>query len=227
MKLIFYALLAANLIFLGYLVTREPDQSVRISGSPPLSEASTIHLLSEQSGVDVREIEVAEVLKNAVTVAPGVIEESACRGFGPFEDILVAQDVAERLNATGVAVMLNALDSPTGEFDYRVVIPPLPSLQEAFRRLRELKSRDIDSYVITQGEDAQVISLGVFPTEDAAMNHQEFLGERGYDVVIKQIPRLSRGYWIHAEQGSLVSEDVESMAAEFPEVSLSETACIN
>lgn len=227
MKLIFYALLIANLIFLGYLVTREGAQAVRVSGALPVSDASTIHLLSERSGVDERRIEVAEVLNNAVTVEPQVVEEAACLGFGPFEDILVAQDVAERLNATGVAVTLNALDNTTGEFDYRVVIPPLPSLQEAFRRLRELKSRDIDSYVITQGEDAQGISLGVFSTEEAALSHQSFLDERGYEVLIKQIPRLSREYWIQAAEGNLDPADLETVAAEFPKVSLSETACIN
>jgi hypothetical protein len=227
MKLIFYALLVANVLLLGNLVSLEDSVAVRVSSTLPVSDASTILLLSERSGVDERKIEVAEVLKNAVTVESQILEEAACLGLGPFEDILVAQDIAERLNASGLAVTLNALDNTTGEFDYRVVIPPLPSLQEGFRRLRELKSRDIDSYVVTQGEDAQGISLGVFSTEEAALSHQDFLGERGYDVLIKQIPRFSRAYWIQAARGNLDSGDLEFMADEFPEVSLSETACIN
>ncbi len=227
MRLIFYALVLANLVFLGYLVLRDAPQAVKVTDSPLTDDSAMIQLLSERGGVDERRIEVAEVLRNAVTVVPEDQKETGCRGFGPFEDILVAQNVAERLNATGVSVSLNALDTTTGEFDFRVVIPPLPSLQEAFRRLRELKSRDIDSYVITQGEDAQGISLGVFSSDDAAQSHLMFLAERGYEAEIKQIPRLSRGYWIHRNAGSLSNLDLEPLIEEFPQVSLSETACIN
>ena len=76
--------------------------------------------------------------------------------------IVSARDVAERLKAIGYIVEMTAVDKPTGESDYRVVMPPLSSRQEVFRRHRELKSRGIDSFVITKGVDAQGISLGVF-----------------------------------------------------------------
>ena len=78
-----------------------------------------------------------------------------------------------------------------------------------------------------QGEDAQGISLGVFSSDDAAQSHLVFLAERGYEAEIKQIPRLSRGYWIHRNEESLSNLDLEPLIEEFPQVSLSETACIN
>lgn len=226
MRLIFYALLFANVLFLGYLFVREPEANM-VTSNFQIDDGVSIQLLSEQKGEDVRSIEVAEVLRNPVTVEAEAPSSRECQGFGPFEDILVAQDVAERLNARGTSVTLNAMDVATGEFDYRVVMAPLPSLQEAFRRLRELKSREIDSYVITQGEDAQGISLGVFSSMDGAGNHQAFLDERGYETSIKQIPRLSRGYWIQSDDGLLTETDVQNLVSEFPEVSLTETACIN
>lgn len=220
-------LLAANVLFFGYLVLLEPEPNVVVTNAIPLSETASIVLLSEQGGLDERSVEVVEVLSNPVTADPEGTDTSECRGLGPFEDVLIAQNVTERLNATGIEVTLNAVDTPTGEYDFRVVLPPLASVQEAFRRLRELKSREIDSYVITQGEDAQGISLGVFSTQEAAESHQVFLGERGYQVEIKQIPRLSRGYWIQATGGILSIAAVDDLIGEFPEVSLTETACIN
>ncbi|MBO6558403.1 MAG: SPOR domain-containing protein [Pseudomonadales bacterium] len=227
MRLIFYALVLVNLAVFIYLVLRDAPQAAKVTDSSATGDVAMIQLLSEQGGVDERRIEVAEVLRNAVTVEPQSERETNCRGLGPFEDILLAQNVTERLNAAGVSVSLNALDTATGEFDFRVVIPPLPSLQEAFRRLRELKSRDIDSYVITQGQDAQGISLGVFSSDEAAQRHSTFLAERGYEAEIKRIPRLSRSYWIHSRGGLLSNSDLEMLIEGIPEVSLSETACIN
>lgn len=227
MRFIFYALVLVNALFLVYLVTLKSDPSATAVQRSANSESQSIVLLSEHAGRDVRRIEVAEVLRNPVTIDDEATPVEGCQGLGPFEDILTAQDVSERLNARGAAVTLKAMDVPTGEFDYRVVMAPLPSLQEAFRRLRELKSRDIDSYVITQGEDAQGISLGVFSNEDSAASHQAFLNERGYPTGIKQIPRLYRGYWIQPDTGLLDVSDVEKLIAEFPEVSLTETACMN
>lgn len=227
MRLVFYALLMTNLLFLGYLVVREPEAMVTINDGFEVGGETNIQLLSERNGEDVRSIEVAEVLRNPVTIDATDPASEGCQGFGPFEDILAAQDVAERLNARGTPVTLNAMDVPTGNFDYRVVMAPLPSLQEAFRRLRELKSRDIDSYVITQGEDAQGISLGVFSSVASAENQRTFLDERGYETTIKQIPRLTRGYWIQPDEGLLEEADVEILVSEFPEVSLTETACMN
>ena len=226
MRLIFYALLLGNLGFLGYLMLREPPPEIRAPGLEVVGEDVTIMLLSERKGTDARSI-VAEVLENPVTLAGELASSQGCQGLGPFEDVLTAQKVAERLNTAGLDVTLNAVDTPTGEFDFRVVLPPLPSLQEAFRRLRELRSREIDSYVITQGEDAQGISLGAFSTEAASLSHQAFLAEMDYQAVIKRIPRLSRGYWIQAVSGNLTGTSVDPLVAEFPEVSLTATACTN
>jgi hypothetical protein len=126
------------------------------------------------------------------------VVEDKCLALGAYTSLTSAQNMAERLTAVGVEVDLRAIDDPTGDYDYRVVLPPATSLQEAFRRLRELKSRNIDSYVITQGKNSLGISLGVFSSNSAAINHQQALAKDGYPADIAEIPRLMRGYWIYA-----------------------------
>jgi hypothetical protein len=132
------------------------------------------------------------------------------------------------LNAVGFSVEMRAVDVPTGVYDYRVILPPLPSLQEAFRRLRELKSRNIDSYVIPEGEDAQGISLGVFSSKEASLSHQERLGDEGYRVEIRRIERVTRGYWLYGALGfGFPDGQIAGVISEFVGVKVTETACLN
>ena len=224
MRLIFHTLLLGNLGLLGYLILREPPSDAHPPRPEAVSQAPTILLLSERKSADSGS-GVAEALENPVMVEGELAASEACQGLGPFADLLMAQKAAERLNAAGLDATLKAVDTPVGEFDFRVILPPLPSLQEAFRRWRELKSREIDSFVITRGKDARGVSLGVFSTEAASLNHQAFLAEMGYETVIKPIPRLSRAYWIQAASGNLSEESLAPLAEDFPGVSLAATAC--
>lgn len=224
MKWIFVSLLVMNIGYFVYQVNR-PDVPVR-NDDTKLADQITIELLSEKKGTSSRDVEVAEILENPVS-ADSVIEDGLCRGLGPFENVISAQDVAERFTTFGMQVDLRAVDRKTGDFDYRVVLPPLNSLQEAFRRLRELKSRGIDSYVISQGEDAQGISLGVFSSGTSASNYRQKMVGLGYPVVIKEIPRIFRGYWIFNQSSEFPANILESVKNEFSGVDLTETACLN
>lgn len=228
MKYIALSLLLLNVLYLGYNLLQEDPPETRARGAAEQSEVPTISLLSEVSGNDLRKSEVEEILNNPVTDFPNATT-ARCVAMGAFDDVTSAQQIAERLGAIDFGVELRAIDSPTGEYDYRVVLPPASSLPDAFRRLRELKSRDIDSYVITQGEDSLGISLGVFSSQKAAISHQADLAAEGYQAAIKEIPRLSRGYWIYASEegrefpmGTLANAQVE-----YPDVEFAELSCIS
>ena len=228
MKYIAICLLLLNILYLGYQVWWK-DNTKSVAALPKSEQkGALIKLVSERNGVDERQLEVEEILNNPVTeAAPG--RGQSCIALGAFEDVVSAQNVAERLNAVDFDVDLRAIDNPTGDFDYRVVLPPAPSLQEAFRKLRELKSRDIDSYVITQGEDSLGISLGVFSSRETAANHMKNMENDGYDVSIKEIPRLSRGYWIYSQDNSheFPADFLEYTKMEFPEVELTKLSCLS
>ena len=227
MRWIFYSLLLANLFYLGLNLWNDRTDEARVVTAGPGADSGTkvdrLLFLSESAGSSQK--------RDAKLGQAKLVEASAdlasCMGLGPFEDIISAQDVAERLKATGYAVEMTAVDTPTGDSDFRVVLPPFNSLQEAFRRLRELKSRNIDSYVITQGENAQGISLGVFSTIGAAEDYQKELSDLGYKVVIKVIPRVNRGYWVQIGQNAFPGTLVAGVTAEFSGVGVTETACMN
>ena len=226
MKWIFFSLLLANLGYYGYQVLNDGDTPAVVTGNF-VEDENRILLLSEREERSDRTLEAEAVLENPITLEQAVQTEF-CRRLGPFEDILSAQDVAERIDSAGFPTDLRAVDVSTGSADYRVFMPPLASLQEAFRRLRELKSRGIDSYVIADGADTQGISLGVFSSEVAARNHQEDLLAEGYETELRMIDRLVRGYWLFALEprpfpANLLAEVLE----DYSDVNVTETACMN
>ncbi len=227
MRLIFLSLLVFNLLLLAWYTW--PDDST--ADQRPLDNASGVKqllLLAERGGEDDRQIELTQVLGNPVALSAepdSTLTTPACLGVGPIEDMNAAQDIAERLNSIGASVSLEARDTPTGELDHRLVMGPLNSLQESFRRLRELRAREIDSYVITEGEDAQSISLGVFSTLASAESYQQELAGMGYQARIKEIQRVSRGYWVISDEPALENVISDELAKTDNETSLIKTQC--
>jgi cell division protein FtsN len=226
MKWIFISLLAANIGYFAWQLAQPPPTTPGLADID--APGKKLQLLSEQRGESIRDIEVEQVLNNPVQVEQALPEAGLCNRLGPFDDVRTAQDVAERFNTAGFDVKLRAVDIPTGTFDYRVVMRPLPSLQEAFRKLRELKSRDIDSYVITRGPTALGISLGVFSSEEGAGQHQAWLAGEGYEADIKTIARVSRGYWIYRKGlEEFPGGQLEVAQADFSAIQVTKSRCLN
>jgi hypothetical protein len=99
-----------------------------------------------------------------------------------------------------------------------VYLPPLGSRQASLRQLRELQARKIDSYIITQGDLANGISLGIFPREDSAKSVIQRLRDAGYEAEFRALPRSHRRYWVRIapESRHLVSDALlEGLAFDF------------
>ena len=151
-----------------------------------------------------------------------------CMVLGPFEDILPGQDVSDRLSAMGLVVHLRAIDEPTGEYDFRLMLPPAASLEDAFRKRRELQAQDIVGHVITEGRDEFAISLGVYSSEDAVKAAQVDHANSGYKSIVARIPRLNRSYWVITEDGiprDIPENLIEELQSKFEQVSLDSMIC--
>ena len=188
-----------------------------------------IYLLNENSNAEIRKQELDFIIKNPLLSRRDAKSE-LCIGVGPFSDLFAGQAAVEQLIAINLEVQLTAVDQMVGRSDYRLMIPPARTLQDAFRKLRELKSQNIDSYVMTQGKDALGISLGVFSSDALATIAQEKLELDGYDSVMVEIPRIVREFWIFdtGQNNLLLPEEVwQSLRIEHPEVEQKEVPCLN
>jgi hypothetical protein len=181
-------------------------------------------------GPDGVDLAASAELAGIAGIGPPASEEVFCQVFGPLHDLFAGQALVEKLKLYDMQATLQALDKVAGGSDYRVVIPPAKSSQDAFRKLRELKSSDIDSYVITQGPDELGISLGLFSSQAAAESVSADFATDGYVTQVREIPRLLREFWVYgvANMQHLDVDAViwQAILIEYPEIEQKKRLCI-
>lgn len=184
MRWMFLWLVVLNLF---YYVWHQQQAPLRVTEIAPLNMAQDskhdIRLLSESSTPPRRE--VAEV--------PSV--EAVCLFLGSFELMADASAVEQRLLSLDIQSRVQSMDAAAG-VDFWVYLPPLASRQASLRQLRELQARKIDSYIITQGDLANGISLGIFPRSDSAQSVMQRLRDAGYEPSLRELTRAHRSFWV-------------------------------
>ena len=146
--------------------------------------------------------------------------EAVCLFLGAFDSQATADSLEQRLLSLDVHSKVEALEA-AGAVDYWVYLPPLVSRQASLRQLRELQARNIDSYIITQGDLANGISLGIFPRHDSADSVMSRLRSAGYEPLLRELPRANRSYWVRIEPQSrrLVDESMlQRLSLDFKEL---------
>ncbi len=131
--------------------------------------------------------------------------EQRCYSAGPFKDESDAKFLAIRAEALGFTSTLRRL-ATGGSIESWVHIPPLANRQQSLRLLRELQGRGIDSYIITQGELAEGISLGLFRKQASAKSLTKQMSDLGYNVMIKEVLRGEKELWLEFPQVNQLTE---------------------
>ncbi len=202
MRYVAWTLLVINLGYFGWgAVLRDVPDQARESPRPRLEQGVESLVLLTESDAGARQAQLNQVIRNPISNAAPPAPSLSCTALGPLPDLFSGEAMREQLAALDVGAQLRAIDETTGEIDFRVLIPPASSIEEAFRQLRELKSLGIESYIITQGEDALGISLGVFSTPEAAAQLRAERQRQGYEPEIAELPRVERQFWVFDQSG--------------------------
>ncbi|WP_062266829.1 SPOR domain-containing protein [Endozoicomonas arenosclerae] len=222
MRWIFLVLLFANA---GYFVwgyyhqSHKPYRTVSVDTEVPVQAGKRLMLLSEA------DIEPAESKLSRKETREK--SEAQCLVVGPFESSYQADQLQQKLFSLGVASRERS-DSETVLADYWVHIPPRSNRQSAIRLLRELQGQGIDSFVITQGELANGISLGLFSKESSANEVSRRVQEAGYEPSIKKLPREPETFWLEmtdSEAAKLSEGFWEKQAGEYNDLKMLEKNC--
>lgn len=193
MKYVFVLLVLINAAYFAWEWTRPPAPEPE----GPQRDPGNIVLVSELSSPPPRAQPVERPPEpDVVAEELAAVAGEGCTGLGPLQDLEQAQALVERLASLEFSAEVQPLDELLPERDFRVLIDPAPSLETAFRKLRELQSQDIDSYVIAKGSYALGISLGVYSTEAAAEDARKLIEARGYAPSIVAMARTVRQYWV-------------------------------
>lgn len=157
----------------------------------PVAEPSS-QLTASTREPDIRLLSEAEPFLRRKPVNDS---SNLCLLIGGFNEESVAQAVEQRLLSLDIESRTQAVDEAAG-VDYWVYLPPLVSRQASLRQLRELQSRNIDSYIITVGDLSNGISLGIFSRKDSAESVVSRLQGVDYTALIRELPRSHRRYWV-------------------------------
>lgn len=169
--------------------------------------AGQVKLLSEVEGADEQQLKTEN--------------QSAERAeellLGGFADEELASKLQQRLLSLDIKSDLKVLDKQVS-VEFWVYLQPLPSRQASMRQLKELQARNIEGYLITQGELTNGVSLGLFAHENTAQSVAQRLSAAGYEPVIREIERKQRLYWVLIEANArrLVDEGLlDQLATDF------------
>ncbi len=175
----------------------------------------------DQAGVNVDQAVTTEQ-KGAVLVLLSELDENAlsykeikgkdsdglgrrCYSVGPLADRIDAKHLKVRAEALGFNSELRSLTTGSS-IEHWVHIPPQGNRQKSLRLLRELQGREIDSYIITQGNLAEGISLGLFRSSESANKLVKKMQDLDYDVVIKEVSRGEKELWLEFPQVTQLTE---------------------
>ena len=213
MRWLFLLLMVLNLLLYVHHVARAPISGDEIQKIQITSRDASIKLLAE-GAPPARRALVQEA-------------EGGCFFLGGFDDVSGALLVVQRLLSLDIESSVEPMDMAAG-VDYWVYLPPLMSRQASLRQLRELQSRNIDSYIITVGELANGISLGIFSRKDSAGSVVSRLESVDYAAQIKELPRTHRRYWVRVTGSSrdlLNASLLEELLRDFPALEHRQMPC--
>ena len=216
MRWLFFLLVLLNVFF---WVQHQYQSPVRIQEVVPLDAYDrpkpNITLLSESS---------PSSRKDAGQPAPS---GGGCLFLGGFDEESPALSLEQRLLSLDIQSEIRRIDTEVG-VDYWVYLPPLASRQASLRQLRELQSRNIDSYIITVGDLANGISLGIFSQKDSAEGVVARLSEVDYSALVRELPRMHSKYWVQvsaASRDQLGDGVMECLKADMPALQFRHMPC--
>ena len=213
MRWLFLVLVMLNLLLGLYHLNRGPVAEV--AGSPVgiSGNESNITLLTEA--------------RDPSPEPPERISDNTCLYLGGFDEKSAALDLEQRLLSVDIDSRVESIDEEAG-VDYWVYLPPLVSRQASLRQLRELQSRNIDSYIITVGDLSNGISLGIFSRRESADSVVDRLRQVDYPASIRELPRTHRRYWVSVRGASqrLIGERfVAELIGDFPSLERKQMPC--
>ncbi|WP_227715044.1 hypothetical protein [Marinobacter sp. DY40_1A1] len=158
-----------------------------------------------------------KVQKNAVVASEPVSNEWVCVRVGWIKSV----EVAEALGAHSVfsrtqSLSLEKVERPLPSLHW-VIIPPQPPTA-ALEQFRDMQRRGVDSYLVTEGENRNAISLGLFESRSAAISVLEEKKRKNFNVVLVNFDRNQISYALAFEaESNLVEEMVQAVEADYGE----------
>jgi hypothetical protein len=205
MRWVFLSLVCLNLLVMVWFWR---DQAGMVGAQNQVAK-------TEQQGkglILLSEVNRSQLNYKTKQASDATMESQRCYSVGPFKDESDARFLGIRAEALGFDSQMRSL-ATGGSVEHWVHIPPLANRQQSLQLLRELQSRGVDSYIITQGDLAEGISLGLFRNKQSAAGLAKKMQVMDYKVVIKEVLRGEKELWLELPQVSALTEAMRKRVA--------------
>lgn len=214
MRWIFVVLVILNLAYLAYEFTQPKvipsEDVVQVSA---VGDAKPIKLLAEMPAP----------AEKSVSKPKG---EALCWAVGPYAVKLDAKHIYARMTALDIPAKVES-QSVLVKQEYWVYLPPFSNKKQALRKLKELQKRKVDSFVITEGDLANGISLGLFSQRTSVERLLKKLSGKNIKAKVKELQRKRDQYWVLSplNRQQPLSEEVRERLLEGREMKWRQLRC--
>jgi hypothetical protein len=216
MRYLVYLLLVANVLYLGWNLSRGNSavQSARSVPAIPAGAPSLV-MLHEREAQAARGIDRGDGAETGTpegTTADGDARQETgpehaavlaqqpdprpapvCRALGPFDGFDSAETVSGQLAGMGLNPMLRSVDSQVVD-DYWVYVPGR-GREYARQVIRQLKAGNIEDYYVFDANDYQ-ISLGTFRKSGLAEKKLASLRRLGVEAILEKRYKTRVEHWL-------------------------------
>lgn len=182
------------------------------SWSPPAG-VPRLRLLGEQEGAMVDVARQVEAESAASAVAGAGLR---CVTFGPFDGAGAATGAREALQSLGASHM-RVREVPGTPRGWRVLIPPQADRAQADALAARIRQAGFDDLmVMSSGEDANGIALGLYRSESAAGRREANLRAAGFSAQTQRWGDAATTHWLDVAAAPGFDADAARRAASAP-----------
>jgi len=234
MKQFFWLLIFANLGFLVWNYTHSGPVPADQSTIPMARDNDKpLVLLSERENV-AHDPVVKQRMAEATTSPPAAPQVSgqspsgrSCYIVGPYLGSDEAAGAVMQLKEKDLLAKVRKQDGkvPKG---YWVFVPPLASREESRQVLRSMHQQNVDSFIVTKGDKANSISVGIYGDLATAQARRDELSSKGFNIQVEERSSTAVEYWVEVEADptrNVVSDIEKGLANDFAGKRLERAGC--
>lgn len=201
MPWIFLCLMLANAVYFGWKFMEGTQPQARAVSTEVAQSGAKILLLSEKPelAAPVIEDKAPEPAPAETPATPVIASGPQCFNVGPFTSDAPLQKFLGPLQDKRFTARVDK--RKVDAKDYWVFVPAFTNREKAEERLRELKSRGIDGFIVKEGVFVNTISLNHFSRKDLAQAFQQKMKEAGVGVEFREISQPGVERWIYLAPG--------------------------
>lgn len=195
MPWIFLCLMLANAAYFGWNFFRVQSSQVSSMVTETAAEGKRVVLLSEKA-TSLRSVvpraQITTKTDEQPVIAPAMPQ---CLYVGPFASEMAARNFTSQMESNGFSSRIETRKAE--EADFWVFIPPFTNREKAEERLRDLRARGIEGFVVRDGMFINSISLNHFSRRELAQAFLQRMQSAGISVEYREIKRSGTEFWAY------------------------------